>query len=570
MQPVKRMILVFWGLWAMSACAFAQVSEDFQAAFTEARALVWTEPDQALAQLKVITETYDLPKAGRWYAEVEFAFGLAYYQKDFYELAKERFNAVLATQYGQTSDEMKINIYNNLGVVNDLTRNYSQALESYQKALEIEQRRDRPVEMAEIYSNISLIYYNLSQPQDGLDALDRAWDLVKDEPEMGLIHGLIYQNRAINHYDLAEFDEFRAANESAIEIYDAIGQYPRRLQITYNLIRDAIRRTQDVSLAETLLARGEQLAKVHQVRIMEPYFLLQRGELALLQDQAAAAREYFDQSQKAFAELGIEGQSLPDDLYQGLMAAHARLGEADAVMETLAEFRQAIVDREMATQRASVNQLKTQLEFNEQANELQQKTIELQGQQARAQRLAFVTILLLILLLAGLAYHLLRLRTVATLYELNQRSLRQYQEQRDQKSSVESAPEPSGDPEDAPSPRGQRWVFNLVEEAMKKEKVYQQTGLTLPELAERLNVPKRNVSESINAYAGVSFPEYLNQYRIIHAMERFDDHAYDHVSIDQILDEVGFQSRSAFYTAFKKSCGMTPKEYRKVARRQSA
>ncbi len=552
------------------------LSDSIEDVLVEGRALIETDLDGAIEIFEVLLKERRSELGDRSLAQAHFGLGLAYYHKTFYNLAKDHFEQALSTEYGQSNPDMQVNIYNNLGVVNDLLRQYDAAISSYQRALEVESDRGRPIEMAEIYSNISLIYYNLGQWDDALSELERAQSLLNgvDAP---LQQGLVYQNQAINLYALERFDDYLQAIQKALAIYRAGGAHTQELQIIYNLAEDGFRRTRDLDDIGRLVEDGTTKAQVNDVGIMQAYFLLQAGKLALLEGQPSHAVNNLNRAIERFKSLGFESQNLPDDLYLNLIEAHARMGEVDEMMLALSDFREAELAREMAMQRASVNELKTQLDFNEQASQLQQQTIELQAQRVRNVWLLFVLVTLCVVSLAGVAYHRLRIKSIQRLYELNQQSVIRHRQRVKAIEPDERSLEPQNaaaisidEDDSAEEKRGQKWAFQRIEKAMREEQLYRHSGMTLPDFAERIHVSKRLVSESVNVFSDSTFPEYLNQFRVIHAMERLDDPASDHMSIDQILDEAGFSSRSAFYAVFKKACGMTPKEYRGASRRKSA
>ena len=55
-----------------------------------------------------------------------------------------------------------------------------------------------------------------------------------------------------------------------------------------------------------------------------------------------------------------------------------------------------------------------------------------------------------------------------------------------------------------------------------------------------------------------SFTEYVNGFRIRYAMKLMEEAHPQKRSIEDILYDSGFQSKSTFYTHFKKITGMTP------------
>lgn len=97
---------------------------------------------------------------------------------------------------------------------------------------------------------------------------------------------------------------------------------------------------------------------------------------------------------------------------------------------------------------------------------------------------------------------------------------------------------------------------------MQFEKVYRRPDLTLPNLAALVNCSVNHLSQVINSGFGVSFFDYLNQYRIEHAKHMLSQYTGRRQSVLNIALTVGFNSNSSFYTAFKKASGQTPAQYR--------
>ena len=91
---------------------------------------------------------------------------------------------------------------------------------------------------------------------------------------------------------------------------------------------------------------------------------------------------------------------------------------------------------------------------------------------------------------------------------------------------------------------------------------YLQHDLTLREAAEQIDIPYRYLSQVINEKLGQNFMDFVNSYRIEAAKKMLHDPASSHISIDGIAADAGFKSRSAFYSAFKKSTGLSPGAFR--------
>jgi len=101
-----------------------------------------------------------------------------------------------------------------------------------------------------------------------------------------------------------------------------------------------------------------------------------------------------------------------------------------------------------------------------------------------------------------------------------------------------------------------------LDRIMNSRNEYLRPDLTLPRLAESVGCSVNNLSQVINAGFGTSFFEYLNRYRIEHARKLLEGPDTQSSAILTIAFTVGFNSNSAFYSAFKKYVGMTPAQYR--------
>jgi YesN/AraC family two-component response regulator len=88
--------------------------------------------------------------------------------------------------------------------------------------------------------------------------------------------------------------------------------------------------------------------------------------------------------------------------------------------------------------------------------------------------------------------------------------------------------------------------------------------ITLEKLAESLNILPRDLSSLINRHFGINFYEFINRYRIEEAKQMLTSDNYKATTITEIYLEVGFNSKSVFYTFFKKLEGITPSQYRQV------
>jgi len=96
---------------------------------------------------------------------------------------------------------------------------------------------------------------------------------------------------------------------------------------------------------------------------------------------------------------------------------------------------------------------------------------------------------------------------------------------------------------------------------MTEKKVYEDSALSLVSLAEMLSIKSHQLSEFINTHMGMGFASYLRQCRV-DAAEQLLKSEPD-ASVLAIGLSVGFNSQSAFYSAFKEIHGIAPGQYRR-------
>lgn len=106
-------------------------------------------------------------------------------------------------------------------------------------------------------------------------------------------------------------------------------------------------------------------------------------------------------------------------------------------------------------------------------------------------------------------------------------------------------------------------LVNQLEALVEKEKIYTIDNLSIHDVALRIGTNSKYISQVINEYYQKNFYNYINGYRIDEAKRLLKEENSNKYSILGIASLVGFSSKSAFNSAFKKYTGITPSEFRK-------
>lgn len=103
-------------------------------------------------------------------------------------------------------------------------------------------------------------------------------------------------------------------------------------------------------------------------------------------------------------------------------------------------------------------------------------------------------------------------------------------------------------------------LANQLEELMKTDLLFKDANLKLQDVASKMRILPHRLSQLLNDNLDQSFTHYINACRIELSKQMIQtDH---HLSLESIGYACGFNSKSTFYTAFKKQTGTTPAQFK--------
>jgi ligand-binding sensor domain-containing protein/AraC-like DNA-binding protein len=97
---------------------------------------------------------------------------------------------------------------------------------------------------------------------------------------------------------------------------------------------------------------------------------------------------------------------------------------------------------------------------------------------------------------------------------------------------------------------------------MEVEKAYLDADISLLLLAEKLSITSRLLSQILNEKLDRNFSDFINFYRVEEAKKILQNPRSAQKKIIALAFDVGFNTKVAFYNAFKKFTNMTPAQYR--------
>ena len=109
-------------------------------------------------------------------------------------------------------------------------------------------------------------------------------------------------------------------------------------------------------------------------------------------------------------------------------------------------------------------------------------------------------------------------------------------------------------------PQEQSDLLLKLDTFMRDKKPFLNADFSLPDLAQSLGTTVHVLSQAINAGLGKSFFEMTASYRVEEAKILLLRQR--NIKVEEIAEQVGYNSKSSFNTAFKKITGVTPSEFR--------
>ena len=102
-------------------------------------------------------------------------------------------------------------------------------------------------------------------------------------------------------------------------------------------------------------------------------------------------------------------------------------------------------------------------------------------------------------------------------------------------------------------------LSNKLNAVMITESLYKNPHLRLADVAKKLDISVHQLSELLNNHIGKNFSNFVNEFRVDHAKSLIkSNHNY---TLEAIGYESGFNSKSTFYSAFKKVVGTSPSHF---------
>jgi len=113
------------------------------------------------------------------------------------------------------------------------------------------------------------------------------------------------------------------------------------------------------------------------------------------------------------------------------------------------------------------------------------------------------------------------------------------------------------------SNEGKEKILSKINTEMERNRYFTNNLASLAGLSKQINESSHHVSQVINEKLNKSFFDLLATYRVEYAKKLIFDDKETKLTVEELAEQVGYNSKSSFNIAFKKYTSKTPSEYRK-------
>lgn len=416
---------------------------------------------------------------------------------------------------------------------------YSSALEHYEAALDIMERKGETTNRSTILCNIASIYVSLRDVA-GFEYAHAAYDINHSDQSGLRSYGRVFSTILLARMYYLEGDYSTAhayADEAAVEVA-SFPQFVSGLDLLYADI--ALERA-DYSTAERYYLKA--LAGASDAEPSDIALGCLRYGMML-----SRLSRYVEANKILNRGLALHTLEYRDQLLLALSDIAVRQGRDREALELYKEYH-ACLDSVSYIQRERAFRQNRLLAKD---NELQSRELDLLKANRRIVPIVAGTILILIIAVTLWVVNRRQNRMYRHLVEVHQQSLTRLKGMRSLSGKDDGGVQEKDDRDLV--------LWRKLEDMMHSEHIYRHSDISLDRIAEMLGTNRSYVSRVINNYSGMSFYNYIHSRRIEEASQRLSD-APENISLKALAFELGYNSISSFYRAFLKETGVPPSRY---------
>lgn len=430
---------------------------------------------------------------------------------------------------------------------------YSSALQSFKLAYEWALKEDDIENQAVMLANIVNIFYVMSD-KGGLKYSEMAQAL-SIRPEMsGYAKALVFVSMAEMTFLSGDYDGTvkylneaqRLSNKSEVDVV---------LPVIYLLYGDTYNTEGDFELSKSYYIKALSMSEVAEPAMVSKIYLNYGSLCEKISDYDKAIELY-----QAGLDLSYQYRNMEfrRELLDRLSDLKYLIGDKESSLEYYRQYREHIDSISGTAKEKEFNDLLVSYREVEHKAEMQEKELALMKAKRRSLYIGVILLIIVVVLVSLWIIYTRQQKMYRTLVLQHQSYLQQLEKDSVSSDVVEPNISADGDLDDKSA---EHQLFLRLEELVKNKKIYSQKDLSLDKIAELLGTNRTYVSKAINDVAGTSYYNYIDMFRIREAT-RIISESYEDIPFKQLSDELGYNSISVFYKAFRNATGCTPGQYR--------
>lgn len=487
--------------------------------------------------------------------------GLIYYYRGFYKASNYAYQKAIETKYAKKTPSFRSKLYNNSGINHDILSEYGNALNFYLKSLDIETMQANQTGIAQSKINIGLTYIWQNKYDDAYRFLKDALSYFEQNPDSGYL-GLIYQNMVLYEYHTqSSFNPIplHEWTEKAEKCFQKTGNWNGLIEVYYNMSK--IHNLENSDKSELFwLNKAIQISDDHQIHNSETMLRVKYARLKIANFADKSSEDDILEGIMIIKKHGI--YNLTELYYTALMDLYTNKKEIVKLRSAIDEFIETSNLQNRRTQAEMFEELSFLHELKSKENRLNIQSLQLARQTSQTYILVLAIIMVTIISVGSLFFYRYRLNRIKELYQVNIHSIKNTD-------PIYTDPEVDSELHESSQFR-LKTLYSGIVELFTQKRIYSEFEINLYTLANLLNSNEKYISQAIKQESGLSFYHFINLWRINEAKNLILQDKEDLMSLEQIMQKVGFRSRTTFTEAFKKSTGLTPGQFRRFSRESNS
>lgn len=466
---------------------------------------------------------------------------IAYHNSDF-ELSITFFKKALEIS-NKINDTIYIaKISNNIGTIYQMLGKYTNSLHFNMKSLVIKEKLCDTSGIINSLINISNLYYQLNKFKEGIEFSTRALDLINHSNSSKL--STVMNTLGALYKEIGEYQtSIHYLNEALI--INIINNDRKKEAMNYQNIAATYVELKDINIAmeyynKSIVIKKElgDIKGLSKTKMSIGILKYQQKEYLSAIDDLSEAKIYYEYTNQLFELKSI---------YSYLAKCYAAMRiyeEAYNHLSLCYDVNDSLYSMEC---KIIIEEMEMKYEANQKQLQIEKQAILIKKKNASIQ---LYMILAICIFIGGFIVFWLLLTKQKTYKKLVEKNYLIATKNEKEKTNHKNALQQHKD------------IYSRLINSIETELIYTDIDLTIDKLAKTIKTNRTDLSEVIHLYTEKTYPDFINEYRINHAVKLLSGNGQK-FSIDAIAMESGFRSVSNFYKLFKKYTGLTPSAFQK-------